>query len=85
MKEFEYVIKDEVGLHARPAGLLIKCVKGCQSKVLLTKGSETVDADKLMAVMRLAVKKGEKVKIQVSGDTEAADVQTLQKFFEENV
>ena len=27
MKEFSYVIKDEIGLHARPAGLLVKEVK----------------------------------------------------------
>ena len=28
MKEFKYVITDEMGIHARPAGLLVKAVKG---------------------------------------------------------
>lgn len=27
MKKFEYTIKDELGIHARPAGMLLKEVK----------------------------------------------------------
>ena len=27
MKQFQYTIKDELGVHARPAGLLVKLAK----------------------------------------------------------
>ena len=35
MKEFTYVIKEELGLHARPAGLLVKEAKKFQSATTL--------------------------------------------------
>jgi len=85
MQEFTYIIKDEIGIHARPAALLVKCAKGCQSQISLMKGNDKAEADKLMAVMRLGVKQGESVIVQASGETEAADIQIMRKFFEENV
>ena len=57
MGSFHYVIKDEIGIHARPAGMLAKMAKGFDSAVTITKGEKTVDASKLMAVMGLGVKK----------------------------
>ena len=33
MKEFTYTIKEPVGIHARPAGMLAKEAKACQSTV----------------------------------------------------
>lgn len=35
MKKFEYKVKDEVGIHARPAGLLVKEAKKFQSRITL--------------------------------------------------
>ena len=44
MKSFSYTVKDELGIHARPAGMLVKEVKNFQSKVTLEKdGSATVE------------------------------------------
>lgn len=37
MKSFSYTVKDELGIHARPAGMLVKEVKNFQSKVTLEK------------------------------------------------
>ena len=36
MKNFEYVIKDELGIHARPAGMLVKEAKKYDSKIVLS-------------------------------------------------
>ena len=47
MKKFEYVIKDEVGIHARPAGLLVKEAKKYQSKVSITKDGKSAEATKI--------------------------------------
>ena len=38
MKSFQYVITDEMGLHARPAGLLVKEAKNYDSEITITKG-----------------------------------------------
>ena len=50
MKSFSYTVKDELGIHARPAGMLVKEVKNFQSKVTLEKDGKSVDASRLMAV-----------------------------------
>ena len=44
MKSFEYTVKDELGIHARPAGLLVKEAKKFQSECTITKGDTAYDA-----------------------------------------
>ena len=56
MKQFTYTITDPVGIHARPAGILVKAVKPFQSTCKITKGEKTVDLRKLMALMGMGVK-----------------------------
>ena len=82
MKSFNYTVKDEVGIHARPAGLLVKEVKKYASKVTITKDGKSADASKLMAVMSLGVKCGQEVEVQVEGDDEDTAFDALKGFFE---
>ena len=82
MKTFEYTITDPVGIHARPAGLLVKEVKShAGSTVTLTKGDKSVNALKLMAVMQLGIKQGETVSVSVEGGDEEAVAAALEAFF----
>lgn len=85
MKTFDYTIKDAMGIHARPAGLLVKEVAKYESKVSLTKDGKTVDAARLMAVMSLGVKQGQTVTVTVEGADEDAAADGMQKFLEENL
>ncbi len=85
MKNFVYVIKDEQGIHARPAGLLVKEAKKYESKVTITKGEKTVDAAKLMALMSMGIKCGDSVTIEVDGADEDTACTEILKFFEENL
>lgn len=82
MGEFRYVIQDEIGIHARPAGMLVKLAKGAGCAITISKGDKSVDATRLMAVMGLGVKKGDEV--IVAADDEAV-LNNLKKFFEENL
>lgn len=84
MKSFKYVIKDPVGLHARPAGILAKKVKEYESKVIIKKAEKEVEAQKLMAVMGLCVKQYDEVTVEVDGVDEDKACQEIQAFFEEN-
>ena len=84
MKSFEYVVKDELGLHARPAGMLVKQAKGYESKVTITKAGKSADATRLMAVMSLAVKQGEEVTVTVEGADEDKACEEIKAFFEAN-
>ncbi len=84
MIEFNYVIKDEIGIHARPAGLLVKKAKETGCKVTLAKDGKVADATRLMAIMQLGVKHGDTIQITV--DTEDKTVaDSIKVFFEENL
>ena len=85
MKKFEYVIKDEVGIHARPAGLLVKEAKKYQSKVSITKDGKSAEATKLMALMGLGVKCGENVEVSGEGADEDTAFEGIKAFFEANL
>ena len=85
MKEFDYTIQDALGIHARPAGQLVKVVKGFSSKVTLHKDGKAVDATRLMSLMCMGVKHGDALHITVEGEDEAAACEALQKFFTENL
>lgn len=85
MKEFNYEIKDEQGIHARPAGLLVKEAKKFSSALTITKNGQTKKLTQLMMVMSLGVKKGEVVTIQADGEDEDAAIEALKAFFEQNL
>ena len=70
MKEFKYVITDPEGIHARPAGILVKQAAGYQSTVKIAKGEKSADAKRIFGVMGLGVKTGEEVTITVEGADE---------------
>ncbi len=85
MKLFKYVITDEVGIHARPAGILVKEAKATGAKVTLEANGKTVDATKLMAIMGMGVKKGTEVTVTVEGADEDAAAEKLEAFFKANL
>ena len=82
MKEFKFTVTDPVGIHARPAGMLVKAVKALGSAVSITKGDKKVDATRLMAVMSLGVKQGEEIIVTVEED---GAFEEIMSFFEENL
>lgn len=85
MKTFDYTITDAVGIHARPAGLLVKAAKTYESEINITKGEKTVSATKLMMLMSLGVKCGDTVTVTISGADEEAAEKGMKEFFESNL
>lgn len=85
MQQFSYVITDEIGIHARPAGMLVKVAKNFKSKITLNGKEKTADATKLMAVMSMGIKCGDTVEVSVEGEDETAAAAALETFFKENL
>ena len=58
MREFKYVVTDPEGIHARPAGELVKAVKAFSSDIKIAKGGKAMNCKAIFGIMGLAVKKG---------------------------
>ena len=85
MKEFKYVITDPEGIHARPAGILVKQAASYQSSVKIAKGDKSADAKRIFGVMGLGVKTGEEITVTVDGADEETAAAELETFFKENL
>ena len=85
MKTFNYVIKDELGIHARPAGLFVKEAAAFPCAVTITKDGKEVDAKRIFGVMGLGVKCGQEITLKTDGEKEEEAMETLSKFLEENL
>ena len=86
MKQFSYVIQDERGIHARPAGKLLSLAKNYSDTIItISKGEKNVKAGQLIKLMNMGIKKGDKIKIAADGDEEDQAIVALKAFFEENL
>ena len=85
MKEFKYVVQDELGIHARPAGLLVQEAAKFKCAITLDSGVKKADAKRIMAVMSLGVKKGVEVTLTFDGEDEDAAFAAIETFFKENL
>ena len=84
MKEFEFVVTDPQGIHARPAGLLVKEAKKFESNISVFKGARKGDLKKIFTIMALGVKQGETIKLQVEGADEQQAASAVEAFLKEN-
>ena len=85
MKQFTYTITDPVGIHARPAGLLVKAAKAFASTITVEKEGKSAGATKLMALMSMGIKQGDCITITVEGADEEAAASAMEQFFQENL
>ena len=85
MVSFTYVIRDELGIHARPGGLLVQEAGRLTSNITIIKGAKSGDAKRIFSVMNLAVKKNDKITVQVEGENETADAEVMKNFLEHNL
>ena len=85
MVSFTFTVKDEVGLHARPAGLLVKEAAKCTGKVTIRKGEKSGDAKRIFNVLGLSIKYNEEVEIIVEGENEQEEAAALEAYIKENI
>ena len=81
MQKFIYTIENEAGLHVRPAGLLVKqaMLFKCDIKIKNEVDGREADLKRLIAVLSLGIKKGDKVVISASGEDEAEAAAAIEK------
>ncbi|BDU67428.1 MAG: phosphocarrier protein HPr [Candidatus Tyloplasma litorale] len=71
--EIKLIIKDPIGLHARPASIMVKEANKFDSDIQISIGSKSGNLKSIMSVMALGAKTGDEVIITANGsDAEAA-------------
>ena len=87
MKAIEYIVTDSVGLHARPAGALVKKASEYQSNIVIknAENGKSADAKRIMGIMALGIKQGNKIEMSFEGPDEAVAAKELEDFLKENL
>lgn len=85
MQEFRYTITDAEGIHARPAGLLVKLAASFPCEVMIAKDGKEVDAKRIMGVMSLGAKQGNEIVMKTNGEQEEQAITKLETFLKENL
>lgn len=85
MKTISYTITDELGIHARPAGMIAKLVTQYQSKVMIGTGDRMVDAAKVIGIISLCMKQGDEIVATVEGDDEEEAAAALLVLLQQNL
>ncbi len=85
MKELNYVIKSEFGVHARPAGHIAGLASGFVCEINFFSGDKAANAKSVLEVMGLALKRGDVLRAVFSGADENAASAAMLDFFEHNI
>ncbi len=85
MKTLKFTINDSLGIHARPAGLLVKIASEFSSDISVSKDDKKADAKKIFSVMSLAVKCGDEITVTTDGEDENEAINAIGDFLRENL
>ena len=85
MTEFIFTVKDSSGIHARPAGLLVKEASKYRSDIKITHNGKEADAKRIFSVMGLSAKCGDILKITICGDDESSAKESFEEFLNKNL
>ena len=77
----ELVVQNKMGIHARPAAMVVRITNRFKAEVFVEKDEEQVNGKSIMGLMMLAAGKGSKVKFIVTGEDAAAMMTELEALF----
>jgi len=77
--EKKLTIKNEQGLHARPAALFVQIANKYESDVLIRKGRQEVNGKSIMGLLTLAAEKGSSIRLKVEGPDAEETMRELEK------
>ena len=85
MKEIKYVLKDPLGIHARPAGQLVKMASAFKCDIKIQLSAKEANAKRIIGLMALSAKQGEEITVSFNGEDEEAASAAIEKFLAENL
>jgi phosphocarrier protein len=85
MKEIKYVLKDPLGIHARPAGQMVRMAGKYKCDIQIGSSAKMVNAKRIIGVMALTLKQNDEVTLSFSGEDEEEAATVIGKFLAENL
>lgn len=82
MPEKTFIIKNKVGLHARPASLFVKTAAKFKSTITVTHGEASSTAKSILGVLSLSVAKDSKIVVNAEGADAEEALAALQTLIE---
>lgn len=77
MQTINHVISDPLGIHARPAALMIKTATGFNSDIRLNAKGKSIVLSSILSLMTLGLKQGDRMNITVEGPDEVQAAKSL--------
>ena len=75
-------VKNRLGIHTRPATVIVQLLQNCQSQVTFTYKQETINAKSILSILMLAARKNSVITIDVEGEDAEQDMQKLTEAFD---
>lgn len=83
MKEIKLVIKNETGLHARPAAMVVSEAGKYKSTLTIKKGEREVNIKSILGLLSLGASKGDEITVKADGEDENQAVEAIVKMIED--
>jgi phosphocarrier protein len=77
----ELVVQNKMGIHARPAAMIVRITNKFKAEVFVEKDDEQVNGKSIMGLMMLAAGKGSTVRFLATGDDAPAMLAELEQLF----
>ena len=76
-----FTVRNQLGIHARPASLLAKTAKQYQSRITIEKHDTVVDVKSIMMLMTLAADEGTPLSVTATGEDASEALDAIEKLF----
>jgi len=70
MQQKDFIIQNKVGLHARPAAVLVQTANKFKSNIFVEKDGKSVSAKSILGVLSLGAEKGVTISVEIEGSDE---------------
>lgn len=78
----ELTLRNDVGLHARPAALLVRSVAGLDTAVRVRRGDDEADGQSVLALMSLGARQGDRIEVSATGAQAAEAIRRISDLVE---
>ncbi len=86
MRQFVYTVGDPLGIHARPAGLIVRAAKAFpDTEVVIEKEGNAVRATQLMKLMGMGIRQGDRMTVTAEGPEENEAIAAMEKLFADHL